>query len=75
MQTLILYYKNIVYDGELREYKMKKDDTLQIRKNSIDKAKIKRLAKDRGYKNLAEYIMYLVLKDISASEFINKILL
>ena len=54
---------------------MKKDDTLQIRKNSIDKAKIKRLAKDRGYKNLAEYIMYLVLKDISASEFINKILL
>ena len=50
---------------------MKKDDTLQIRINSVDKAKIKRLAKERGYKNLAEYIMYLVLKDISESEFIN----
>lgn len=43
---------------------MKKDDTLQIRINSVDKAKIKGLAKERRYKNLAEYIMYLVLNDI-----------
>ncbi|MEG1132467.1 MAG: hypothetical protein RSD77_09120 [Romboutsia sp.] len=51
---------------------MRKDNTLQIRINSVDKAKIKVLAKDRGYKNITEYIMYLVLKDISESEFINK---
>ncbi len=51
---------------------MRKDNTLQIRINSVDKAKIKVLAKERGYKNITEYIMYLVLKDISESEFINK---
>lgn len=49
-----------------------KDTQLQIRINSKDKAKIKYLAEVRGYKNLSEYIKYLIMKDISESEFINK---
>lgn len=50
----------------------KKDNQIQIRINTEDKAKLKYLAQKRGYKNLSEYIMYLVMKDISESEFINK---
>lgn len=49
-----------------------KDSTIQIRINRKDKAKIRYLAEKRGYKNLSEYILYLALKDISESEFINK---
>lgn len=50
----------------------KKDDQIQIRINKSDKAKLKYLAEIRGYKNLSEYILYLAMKDISESEFINK---
>lgn len=50
----------------------KKNDRLQIRMNSEDKAKLKYLSEVRGYKNLSEYIVYLAMKDISESEFINK---
>lgn len=50
----------------------KKNDRVQIRMNNEDKAKLKYLAEIRGYKNLSEYILYLVMKDISESEFINK---
>lgn len=49
----------------------KKDDQIQIRINKSDKAKLKYLAEVRGYKNLSEYILYLAMKDISESEFIN----
>ena len=49
-----------------------KDSTIQIRINKSDKAKLKYLAEKRGYKSLSEYILYLALKDISESEFINK---
>ena len=49
-----------------------KDTQIQIRINKSDKAKLKYLAELRGYKNLSEYILYLALKDISESEFINK---
>lgn len=49
-----------------------KDTQIQIRINSIVKAKAKYLAEVRGYKNLSEYIMYLMMQDISESEFINK---
>ena len=48
-----------------------KDTQIQIRINKSDKAKLKYLAEIRGYKNLSEYILYLVMKDISESEFIN----
>lgn len=50
----------------------KKNDRVQIRINKIDKAKLKYLAEARGYKSLSEYILYLAMKDISESEFINK---
>lgn len=49
-----------------------KDSQIQIRINSKVKAKAKYLAEVRGYKNLSEYITYLMMKDISESEFINK---
>ncbi|ELC8405612.1 hypothetical protein SV13_01835 [Clostridium perfringens] len=49
-----------------------KDNRLQIRINTEDKAKLKYLAETRGYRNLSEYILYLAMKDISESEFINK---
>lgn len=49
-----------------------KDAQIQIRINSIVKAKAKYLAEVRGYKSLGEYITYLMMKDISESEFINK---
>ena len=49
-----------------------RDSQIQIRINSIVKAKAKYLAEVRGYKNLSEYITYLMMKDISESEFINK---
>lgn len=51
---------------------MKKDTRLQIRINKEHKEKLKEIANKRGYKNLSEYILYLVMKDISESEFINK---
>lgn len=50
----------------------KKNDRIQIRMNYEDKAKLKYLAEIRGYQNLSEYILYLALKDISESEFMNK---
>ena len=50
----------------------KKNDRVQIRMNNEDKAKLKYLAEIRGYKNLSEYILYLAMKDIAESEFINK---
>lgn len=50
----------------------KKNDRVQIRINNEDKAKLKYLAEVRGYKSLSEYILYLAMKDISESEFINK---
>ena len=49
-----------------------KDTQIQIRINSTVKAKAKYLAEVRGYKSLGEYITYLMMKDISESEFINK---
>lgn len=49
-----------------------KDTQIQIRINSIVKAKAKYLAEVRGYKSLSDYICYLMMKDISESEFINK---
>ena len=50
----------------------KKDTQIQIRINKMDKAKLKYLSEKRGYKSLSDYILYLVMKDISESEFINK---
>lgn len=49
-----------------------KDTQIQIRINSTVKAKAKYLAAVRGYKSLSDYICYLMMKDISESEFINK---
>ena len=49
-----------------------KDDRLQLRINREDKAKLKYLAQIRGYNNLSDYMLYLALKDIAESEFINK---
>ena len=51
---------------------MKKDTRLQIRINKEHKEKLKEIANKRGYKNLSEYIIALVIRDISTSEFINK---
>ncbi len=51
---------------------MKKDTRLQIRISKNDKEKLKEIANKRGYKNLSEYIIALVIRDISTSEFINK---
>ena len=49
-----------------------KDTQIQMRINSTVKAKAKYLAEIRGYKSLSDYICYLMMKDISESEFINK---
>lgn len=49
-----------------------KDTQIQIRINSTVKAKAKYLAEVRGYKSLSDYICYLMMQDISESEFINK---
>lgn len=51
---------------------MKKDTRLQIRISKEHKEKLKEIANKRGYKNLSEYIISLVIRDISTSEFINK---
>lgn len=64
-------YKNKSYGGEIMGIEKKKNDRVQIRMNNEDKAKLKYLAEVRGYKNLSEYILYLAMKDISESEFIN----
>lgn len=59
--------------GNNREdMKIKKDARLQCRISSEHKQKLIELANKRGYKNLSEYILYLALKDISESEFVNK---
>lgn len=52
--------------------KLEKDTQLQIRINSTIKAQAKYLAEIQGFKNLSEYITYLMMKDINESEFINK---
>lgn len=65
-------YKNEVNGGEKMGIEKKKNDRVQIRMNNEDKAKLKYLAEVRGYKNLSEYILYLAMKDISESEFVNK---
>lgn len=52
--------------------KIKKDERLQLRISKNDKEKLKELSENRGFKNLSEYILYLAMKDISESEFINK---
>ena len=69
VQILNLQYKIKGNTGEMDKIK---DTQIQIRINKSDKAKLKYLAEKRGYKNLSEYILYLVMKDISESEFINK---
>lgn len=63
-------YVNKLNGGEFM--KKSKDDRLQLRINREDKAKLKYLAEIRGYRSLSEYILYLAMKDISESEFINK---
>lgn len=65
-------YKNKWYGGEKMGIEKKKNDRIQIRMNNKDKAKLKYLSEIRGYKNLSEYILYLAMKDISESEFLNK---
>ena len=47
------------------------NSTIQIRVNLDVKAKAKYLSESRGYKNLSEYFKYLMMKDISESEFKN----
>lgn len=49
-----------------------KDTQIMIRINSTVKAKAKYLSEIRGYRSLGEYVTYLMMKDISESEFINK---
>lgn len=71
VQKLIMEYKNEVGGGEKMGIEKKKNDRVQIRMNNEDKAKLKYLSEVRGYKNLSEYILYLAMKDISESEFIN----
>lgn len=71
-QNLLMEYKNEVNGGEKMGIEKKKNDRVQIRMNNEDKAKLKYLAEVRGYKNLSEYILYLAMKDISESEFVNK---
>lgn len=64
-------YKNKENGEEKMGIEKKKNDRVQIRMNSEDKAKLKYLSEVRGYKSLSEYILYLAMKDISESEFIN----
>lgn len=45
-----------------------KNDQIQIRINTKDKENLKRIAKQRNFKNLTDYILYLVMKDISQEE-------
>lgn len=52
--------------------KTKKDKRIQIRISEKDREIIKRIANDRGYNNLSQYIFKLIMKDIAESEFINK---
>ena len=65
-------YKNKENGENKMGIEKKKNDRLQIRMNNEDKAKLKYLSEVRGYKNLSEYILYLAMKDISESEFMNK---
>ena len=59
--------------GNREEFiKIKKDARLQCRISKEHKQKLQELANKRGYKNLSEYILALVIRDISTSEFINK---
>lgn len=59
--------------GNREEFiKIKKDDRLQLRINKKHKEKLKELANKRGYKSLSDYMLYLALKDIQESEFINR---
>ena len=59
--------------GNREEFiKIKKDDRLQLRINKKHKEKLKELANNRGYKSLSDYMLYLALKDIQESEFINR---
>ncbi|MDO5040090.1 hypothetical protein [Clostridium sp.] len=64
-------YKNKENGEEKMGIEKKKNDRVQIRMNSEYKAKLKYLSEVRGYKSLSEYILYLAMKDISESEFIN----
>lgn len=50
----------------------KKDDVINIRISKEDKKKIKMRALEKDFKNLSEYIMYAVMREISESE-INKL--
>lgn len=52
--------------------KTKKDKRIQIRISEEDREKIRKIANDRGYSNLSQYIFNLIIRDISESEFINK---
>ena len=72
MQTVHFFILQYKIKGNTGEMDKIKDTQIQIRINKSDKAKLKYLAELRGYKNLSEYIMYLAMKDISESEFINK---
>lgn len=58
--------------SENKKEKKINDSTILMRINKEDKAKFKYLAESRGYRTLSEYLKYLIMKDISESEFINK---
>lgn len=50
----------------------KKDDVINIRISKEDKKRIKMRVIEMDFKNLSEYIMYAVMREISESE-VNKI--
>lgn len=70
MQILKCWYK--IKGNGVEFMKTKKDKRIQIRISEKDREIIKRIANDRGYNNLSQYIFKLIMKDISESEFINK---
>lgn len=47
---------------------MEKDATILIRISSNDKKEIKKRVIDKGFKNLSEYILYCIMREISENE-------
>lgn len=70
IQILKCWYK--IKGNGVEFMKTKKDKRIQIRISEKDREIIKRIANDRGYNNLSQYIFKLIMKDIAESEFINK---
>lgn len=63
------YNRTFKLKKDLQTLEKIKDTQVQIRINSEDKKNLIRISQKRNFKNLTDYILYLVMKDISQEEF------